>query len=213
MRKPGRKHFQAIIHLLQFIKHNPRRGLMYYRDYEKSPVHLFLRDAGIEIDDVIFGMHDSSWQDCPDTGRSTGCYLNFVAGGVVDFNSFVPDPVAMSSTEAEMNATAVGAMSMSYVRMLWNELHIAEVDLLWKSLIRMFCDNNGAVLSANSDKDSKALRHTKRRMFYIRQVRKEGEMSWEFVDGVHNLSDIGTKNNEAHVFALLTENLLVEVPE
>ena len=102
---------------------------------------------------------------------------------------------------------------MSYVRMLWNELHNAEVDLLWKRPIKLSCDNNGVVLSANSDRDSKALRHTKRRMFYIRQVRKEGEVSWEFVDGVHNVSDIGTKNNEAHVFDLLPENILVEVPK
>ena len=68
-------------------------------------------------------------------------------------------------------------------------------------------------MSANSDKDSKALCHTKRRMFYIRQVRKEGEMSWEFVDGKYNLSDIGTKNNEVPIFELLAENILVEVPE
>ena len=58
----------------------------------------------------MFGMHDSSWQDCPDTGRSTGAYIIFSQGGPVDFATFVPVPVAMSSAEAEINASANGIL-------------------------------------------------------------------------------------------------------
>ena len=38
---------------------------------------------------------DSSWNDCKDTGRSTGGYLGLVQGGAVDYGSHVPVPVAM----------------------------------------------------------------------------------------------------------------------
>ena len=213
MRSPGRKHFQALVHLLQYLKCHRRLGIKYYHDYKNSPIYSYLREHGTEIKDEIFGMHDSSWQDCPDTGRSTGCYFNFIAGGIVDFSSFVPAPVALSSTEAEMNAGAVGGMGMSYVRMLWNDLHGEDPDILWDPPISMFCDNSGAVTFANSDKDSKALRHTKRRMFFMRQSRKEKELQYFFIDNDYMFADIGTKNTEINGFELARDLLLVEVPE
>ena len=47
---------------------------------------------------------DSSWQDCPDTGRSTGAYIIFYQGGPIDHGTHVPVPVAQSSAESEYNA-------------------------------------------------------------------------------------------------------------
>ena len=43
---------------------------------------------------------DSSWQDCPDTGRSTGAYIIFYQGGIIDHVTHVPVPVAQSSAES-----------------------------------------------------------------------------------------------------------------
>ena len=40
---------------------------------------------------------DSSWQDCPDTGRITGAYIIFYQGGPIDHGTHVPGPVAQSS--------------------------------------------------------------------------------------------------------------------
>ena len=47
---------------------------------------------------------DSSWQDCPDTGRSTGAYIIFYQGRPIDHVTYVPVPVAQSSAESEYNA-------------------------------------------------------------------------------------------------------------
>ena len=47
---------------------------------------------------------DSSWQDCPDTGRSTGAYIIFYQGGPIDHGTNVTVPVAQSSAESEYNA-------------------------------------------------------------------------------------------------------------
>ena len=38
-----------------------------------------------------------SWQDCPDTGRSTGAYIISYQGGPIDHGTHVPGPVAKSS--------------------------------------------------------------------------------------------------------------------
>ena len=35
---------------------------------------------------------DSSWQYCPDTGRSTGSYIIFYQGGPIDHGTHVPGP-------------------------------------------------------------------------------------------------------------------------
>ena len=37
---------------------------------------------------------DYSWQDCPDTGRSTGAYIIFDQGGKIYHYTNVPGPVA-----------------------------------------------------------------------------------------------------------------------
>ena len=41
---------------------------------------------------------DSSWQDCPDTGRSTGAYIILYQGGLIDHGTHVPGPVDQYST-------------------------------------------------------------------------------------------------------------------
>jgi hypothetical protein len=48
---------------------------------------------------------DSSWNDDIDTGRSSGCFMTFYMGGVVEHSSNMPDPVDLSSAEAEYNET------------------------------------------------------------------------------------------------------------
>ena len=42
---------------------------------------------------------DFSWQDCPDTGRSTGAYIIFYQCGPIDHGTHVTGPVAQSSAE------------------------------------------------------------------------------------------------------------------
>ena len=41
---------------------------------------------------------DYSWQDCPETGRSTGSYIIFYQGGPIEHVTNVPGPVARSSS-------------------------------------------------------------------------------------------------------------------
>ena len=98
-------------------------------------------------------MHDSSWQDCPDTGRSTGAFVLFSQGGALDYNTFVPSPVAMLSAEAECIAGAMAGMAMSHIQMLQNKLSGYEADIIKNGPITMFCDSARAVTIVNSEKD------------------------------------------------------------
>ena len=64
---------------------------------------------------------DSSWQDCSDTGRSTGAYIIFYPGGPIDHGTHVPGSVAQSSAESEYNASFTAGMALSHSRMLIHE--------------------------------------------------------------------------------------------
>ena len=66
----------------------------------------------------ITGFSDSSWQDFPDTGRSTIGYKIFLNGGLVEWGTSVPIPIAMSSAEAEYMAACTACMSMAHIKML-----------------------------------------------------------------------------------------------
>ena len=42
-------------------------------------------------------LYDSSWQDFPKTGRSTGAYIIFYQGGPIDHGTHVPGPFSQSN--------------------------------------------------------------------------------------------------------------------
>ena len=66
-----------------------------------------LRQANIKTENHLMDFSDSSWQDCPDTGRSTGAYNIFYQGGPINHGRHVTGPVAQSSAESWYNAACV----------------------------------------------------------------------------------------------------------
>ena len=83
-----------MIHLFRYIRDNKNLGLNYYADMNDAPVTDLLRQASIKNENHLMAFSDSSWQDCPDTGRSTGAYIIFYQGGSIDHVTNVPRPVA-----------------------------------------------------------------------------------------------------------------------
>jgi hypothetical protein len=49
----------------------------------------------------MFTFCDSSWDNNHDTSRSTGGFLIFYQGGIVDHSRNIPEYVSISSDEAE----------------------------------------------------------------------------------------------------------------
>ena len=71
---PGNLHFEGLVHLLRYTRDNKTLGLKYYSDLNDAPVTDLLRQANIKTKKHLMAFSDSSWQDFPDTGRSTGAY-------------------------------------------------------------------------------------------------------------------------------------------
>ena len=94
---PGKVHFEGLVNLLRYIRDNKTLGLKYYADMNDAPVTDILIQANIKTKKQLMAFSDSSWQDCPDTGRSTGAYIIFYRVGTIDHGTHVPGPVSLSS--------------------------------------------------------------------------------------------------------------------
>ena len=68
----GKVHSEGLIHFLRYIRDNKTLGLKYYADLNDAPESEILRQANIKTKNHLMAFSDSSWKDCPDTGRSIG---------------------------------------------------------------------------------------------------------------------------------------------
>ena len=64
---------------------------------------------------------DSSWKDCPDTGRSTGAHIIFYQGGPIDHGTHVQVPVPQSSAKIYFNSACTAGMALAHFRRLIHE--------------------------------------------------------------------------------------------
>jgi hypothetical protein len=193
MQFPGERHFKALLHLLHHIRCHPPNALCYYTDPTQSPLAALLRNADLtQLDPFFITITDSSWGDC-DNQRSTGCYLVLFQGGLVDYSSFVPTPITLSSAEAEINAMTVGSMASSFLRQV-----ICDVlynDPTHPFSVPMLTDSASGIFITQNDRDTKRTRHIERRWLYVRQERFSGHLNMHFLPGdAYNLADLGTKN-------------------
>jgi hypothetical protein len=69
--KPGRLHFEAMIHLLRYLRDHSHVGVRFYNDYLNAPMTKALIAENISITQPFFGFSDSSWNDDVDHGRGS----------------------------------------------------------------------------------------------------------------------------------------------
>ena len=91
---PGKIHLEGLIHLLRYIRDNKTLVLKYHVDLNDEPVTDLLTQSSNKTKNHLMDFSDSSWQDCPDTGRSTGAYIILYQGGPIDYGTHVPGPVS-----------------------------------------------------------------------------------------------------------------------
>ena len=107
---------------------------------------------------------DPSWQDCPDTGRSTGANIIFYQAGPIDHRTNGPGPVAQSSAESEYNAACTTGMALAHFRMLIHELLNKDPDIFLEEDPLIVLDIKYAMCMAKNFNDTKHTRHIARIM-------------------------------------------------
>ena len=71
--------------------------LRHYDDMKDAPLSDMLRQANFNIDNQLMILSESSWQDFPDTRRSTRVYIIFYQGGKIDHGTHILGPVSQLS--------------------------------------------------------------------------------------------------------------------
>ena len=163
---PGKVHFEGLVHLLRYTRDNKTLVLKYYADFNDAPVTDLLRQANIKTKKHMMAFSDSSWQDCPDTGRSTRAYIIFYQGGPIYHGTHVPGPVAQSSVESEYNAECTAGMALPYFRMLIHELLNKYPDIVPEADPLIISDRKFAVCMAKNGKDTNHTRQIPRRVHF-----------------------------------------------
>jgi hypothetical protein len=209
--KPGRKHFDAITHLLRYLRDNSHLGLRYYSEITDSPINQMLSQQNINVQQLLYGFSDSSWNDDQDTGRSTGCFIITYMGGVVDHSSNLPDPVALSSAEAEYNEGCIALMAASHLRMLLCEFDGIEEQTMEATPI--YFDSKSAIAMGSSYKDTKHTRHIMRRYHYVRENIAGNRFSMDWITTEFQLADIGTKQTPGPRHQFLIKLIHTEVKD
>jgi hypothetical protein len=201
-RLPGRVHFDVLLHLLRYLRDNALLGIRFYSDLFRAPLIQMLEKQQIQQQHAFFGFSDSSWNDDADTGRSTGCFILTYMGGIVDHSSNMPDPVALSSAEAEYNEVCMAFMAASHLRMLLCELE--GVDESSMGPTTMLFDSKSAIAMGSSYRDTKHTRHIMRRYHYVRNEIAANRFTMKWIGTEFMISDIGTKQTPGprHTFLM-----------
>ena len=159
-----------------------------------APVTDILRQANTKTKNHLMAFYDSSWQDCPDTGRSTGAYIIFYQGGPIDHGTHVPGPVDQISAESEYTAACTAGMDLAHFRMLIHKLLNEDLDMFPKEAPLIVLDSKYAICMAKNGKDTKHTRHISRRIHFVRNGEKCKMHKIDWCEGGLQLADIGTKN-------------------
>ena len=104
----------------------------------------------------------SSWQYCPDTGRSTRAYIIFYQGEPIDHGTFVPGPVSQSSAESEYNSACTAGMALAHFSMLVHELLNEDPDMVPEEAPLIVLDSKSDIFMAKNGKDTKHTRQIAR---------------------------------------------------
>jgi hypothetical protein len=169
---PGLNHWNALLHVIGYIKNTLDYGLTYSRDFDLTPTAYV----------------DADYGGCRDSRRSTSGYVFTMAGGVVSWSSKRQAAVATSTVEAEYVA-----MSRCAQQMVWMHSWLREVDIDYSLPGLMKGDNRGAISLTKNTRDHGKVKHIDIRHHYIRDLLKSGDISIEYVTSADNLVDLFTK--------------------
>ncbi|GAU24572.1 hypothetical protein TSUD_149130 [Trifolium subterraneum] len=129
LHNPTVTHFKAACRVIRYLKHNPGRGLVFYR----------------HSDIQLIGYSDADWVGCLDTRRSTSGYCFFLGSSLVSWKAKKQLTISKSSSEAEYRALSSATCELVWLLYLLKDLHIE-----CTQLPVIFCDNQSALHIASN---------------------------------------------------------------
>jgi hypothetical protein len=164
---------------------------------KKAPLSRLLKEIpGAEkFDPMFFVFADSAHAD-NDEGRSTACDIQLFQGGIVDHNSWVPQPIPQSTAESENNCYSAAVARALFTMKAIRKVLFNSEDAPYTIPI---CVDSTAALAMNvSENPTRKTRHIISRFWFGRQAYQQGLVDYLKVDGnTQQIADMGTKNLQA----------------
>ena len=170
---PRQSHWNAVKHLLRYVKYTRTVGIHYQKS---SPLH-------------PLGYCDSDWASCTETRKSTEGMVFLLSGGAVSWRSKKQSVIATSSCEAEyMSAFSAAKEAVWLKRMFAEMMGKDKVDP-----IRLLVDNNSAVSTAKSESINQRNKHVDIKYHFVRDAVATMQVMLEHVSKEHQAADPLTK--------------------
>jgi hypothetical protein len=170
---PGLVHWQAVKHVLRYLKGTMDFKLVYKPSDSSEPFITY---------------SDSDHGGNPDNGRSTGGYVVKIGTGAVSWSSKLQSLVALSTTEAEHISAVEAGKEIMWLRQFMGELGY---DISGPSLLRM--DNQSAISVSKNPEHHGRMKHLSLRLFWLRDAVEDGIIAPTFVTTHDMAADIFTK--------------------
>ena len=215
---PSMVDYAAAFWTLGYLRKYHDWGIKIYADPEQSWFYKICKNNKI-TPTSLGAMSDSSFQDCPDTGRSTSGYKLFYRGSLMEAESSMPVPVAQSSAEAEYMGGCKGALALAHMRELTYDLEFLGTKTYDTNMVHgevpslLLVDNQATVAMSKSYKITKKNRHIARRYHYVKEGEKRGDHMVEWIDSNDMLSDDLTKTQESSKSLPHMKRTLVQIPD
>jgi hypothetical protein len=170
---PGLVHWQAVKHVLRYLKGTMDFKLVYKPSDSSEPFITY---------------SDSDHGGNPDNGRSTGCYVVKIGTGAVSWSSKLQSLVALSTTEAEHISAVNTRKEIMWLCQFMGELRY---DISGPSLLRI--DNQSAISVSKNPEHHGRMKHLSLWLFWLRDAVEDGIIAPTFVTTHDMAANIFTK--------------------
>ena len=188
MSKPTTVHLEAAKRFLRYIRGTLSHGI----SFTPSPL-------------TLTTFSDVDWAGDPFDHRSTTCLLVFLGPSPIFWSSKKHTTIACSSIEAKYCALATTNVEVSWLRILFKELHIflSHVPILW-------CDNASRIALSTNLVFHSRMKHIEVDYHYVREKVLCHDLCVRFVSGKDNLADLFTMPLPSPSFLLQHHKLLLD---
>ncbi|GAV87485.1 hypothetical protein CFOL_v3_30911 [Cephalotus follicularis] len=184
-------HWQAVLHIVRYLKGAPGRGLI-FRD--RGHLHI----AGYSDLDCfeVTGYSDADCAGCPVDRRSTSGYcvflefglLHFLGGNLVSWKSKKQSVVSLSSAETEYRVMANVTGELQWIHML-----LTEIGFSVTRPSTLHCDNKSTMHIASNSVFHERTKHIEVDCHFVCEKVNCGELKLVHTRSEEQLADIFTK--------------------
>jgi hypothetical protein len=170
---PGMQHWNALKHLLRYLKGTMDHKLTYAPTASKEPFVVYT---------------DADHGGNPDNGRSTSGYIVKMGTGAISWSSRLQSIVALSTTEAEFVAAVTVGQEIMWLCNL-----LCEFGYVLDSPSTLYIDNLSALSVAKNPEHHGRMKHLDLRFYWLRDEVEKGSIKVEHLRTSEMAADMMTK--------------------